>query len=196
MINSLFSATPAISSKNVYVYLDDIIIRSKDPESHLATLKAVILKFKEAGLKIKLSKYEFLKSKKLFWGHIVDGHGIHTMDDKILAIERFPQPQNADNVRSFLGLCGYSRPFIKKKIAAMALPSIQLLKKDVPFHWNAAQIKSFQELIVALTNAPVLAFFDYESPFILYTDVSAQGLGAVLMQEDARGKNIAIAYAS
>ena len=67
-------------------------------------------------------------------------------------------------------------------------------KKDVPFHWNAAQIKSFQELKVAPTNVPVLAFSDYESPFILYKDASAQGLDAVLMREDARGKNFAIAY--
>ena len=66
MINNLFSATPFILSKNVYVYLDDIIICGKDPESHLATLKAVLLKLKEAGLKIKLSKCEFLKSKITF----------------------------------------------------------------------------------------------------------------------------------
>ena len=128
--------------------------------------------------------------------YIVDGHGIHTMYDKILEVKRFSQPQSSDNVRSFFGLCGYYRPFIKN-FAAIALPLTQLLKKkDVPFHWNAAQIRSFQELKVALTNAPVLAFPDYESPFILYTDASAQGLGAALMQEDARGKNFAITYAS
>ena len=161
----------------------------------MATLKAVLLKLKEAGLKIRLSKCEFLISKITFLGHIVDGHGIHTMDDKILAVKRFPQSQSADNVRSFLGLCGYYKPLVKN-FAAIAVPLTQLLKKDVLFHWNAAQIKSFQELKVALTNAPVLAFPDYESPFILYTDVSAQGLGAALMQEDARGKNFAVAYTS
>ena len=107
MINNLFSATPSTLSKNVYVYLDDIIICGNDPESHLATLKAVLLKLKEAGLKIKLSKCEFLKSKITFLGHIVDGHRIHTMDDKILAVKRFPQPQSADNIRFFLGLYGY-----------------------------------------------------------------------------------------
>ncbi len=70
------------------------------------------------------------------------------------------------------------------------------MKKDIPFHWNAAQAKSFEALKQALTNAPVLAFPDYSAPFILCTDASALGVGAVLMQTDARGKNRVIAYAS
>ena len=71
-----------------------------------------------------------------------------------------------------------------------------MLKKDIPFHWYAAQDKSFQDLKFALTHAPVLAFPHYKAPFILYTDASALGLGAVLMQTDACGKNRVIAYAS
>ena len=78
----------------------------------------------------------------------------------------------------------------------MALPLTRLLKRDVPFHWNAAQEKSFQDLKIALINASVLAFLDYKAPLIVYTGASALGLGAVLMQEDARDKNCAIAYAS
>ncbi len=73
---------------------------------------------------------------------------------------------------------------------------MQLLKKEVPFHWNAPQEKSFQNLKTALTNAPVLAFPNYEVPFVLCTDACALGLFTVLMQPDTRGKNRAIAYAS
>ncbi len=110
MINTLFSD---LIGKGVYTYLDDLIICSKDGDSHLAKLEAVLLKLREAGLKAKLTKCEFLKSRITFLGHILDGDGIHTMDDKISAIKIFPQPQNVENVRSFLGLCGYYRPFIR-----------------------------------------------------------------------------------
>jgi len=192
MINNLFSD---LLGKHVYAYLDDLIICSTDMESHLASLEAVLLKLKEAGLKAKLSKCEFLKAKISFLGHVVDEHGIHTVDDKIKAVKNFPQPRSVDNVRSFLGLAGYYRCFVKN-FAALASPLIKLLKKDVPFHWNDPQVKSFEALKQALTNSPVLSFPNYEAPFILCTDASALGLGAVLMQRDACGKNRVIAYAS
>ncbi len=72
---------------------------------------------------------------------------------------------------------------------------VTLLKKDVPFHWNAAQEQSFRSFKFALTNSPVLAFPD-TAPFILYTDASALGLGVVLMQTNEWGKNRVIGYAS
>ncbi len=117
------------------------------------------------------------------------------MDDKISAIKDFPQPQNTEKVRSFVGLCGCYRPFIRG-FARIASPLTQLLRKEVPFHWDAPQDKSFNDLKSTLINVPTLAFPDYSVSFSLYTDASALGLGAVLMQPDARGKNHAIAYAS
>ncbi len=126
---------------------------------------------------------------------MVDEHGIHTMGDKIMAVKNFPQPQDVEKVRSFIGLCGCYRCFVKN-FAASASPLSQLMKRDIPFHWNAAQAKSFEALKQALTNAPVSAFPDYSAPFPLCTDVSALGVGAVLMQTDACGKYRVIAYAS
>ncbi len=117
------------------------------------------------------------------------------MDDKISAIKKFPHPRTVDNVRSFLGFCGYYRPFIGG-FAKIAHPLTQLLKKEMPFVWKAAQEKSFNDFKSALINAPCLAFPDYDIPFDLCTDASALGLGAVLLQQDARGKNRAIPYAS
>ncbi len=103
MINTLF----AMLGKDVYAYLDDLIICSKNGDTHLADLEAVLLKLKEAGLKAKLTKCEFLKAKITFLGHTVDANGIHTMDDKISPIKKFPQPRTVENIRSFIGLCGY-----------------------------------------------------------------------------------------
>ena len=192
MINTIFTGR---IGKTVFAYLDDIIIASKDHESHLENLKLVLQRLQEAGLKAKITKCEFLKAKIKFLGHVVDGEGIHTVDDKIMAVQGFPQPESVDNVRSFLGLAGYYRPFIKH-FATIASPLTKLTKKEVPFHWDAVHEQSFNELRTALTNAPVLSFPDYTAPFILCTDASALGLGAVLMQADNRGKNYVIAYAS
>ncbi len=129
------------------------IIRGKDGDSHLAKLEAVLLKLRKAGLKAKLTKCEFLKLKITFLGHTLDGDGIHTMDDKISAKENFPHPQNLEKVWSFLGLCGYYRPFIRG-FARTVSTLTQLLRKEVKFNRNAPQDKNFNDLKSALINAP------------------------------------------
>ncbi len=109
MINTLFAD---MLGENIYEKLDDLIIRSKNGDNHLADLEAVLPKLKEARLKANLTKCEFLKAKITFLGHTVDGSRIHTLDDKISAIMKFPQLRIIKNVRSFIELCGYYRPFI------------------------------------------------------------------------------------
>ncbi len=99
--------------KNVYAYLDEVIIFNKDSKSYFDTLVQVLLRLKNAGLKAKLTKCELLKDRISFLEHQVDHAGIHTMDDETQAVKNFPQPQSADKVRSFLGLWGYYRSFVK-----------------------------------------------------------------------------------
>ena len=192
MINSLFAGA---IGKGIFVYLDDLIIVSKDLDSHLKQLALVFQKLTQAGLKVKLAKCEFLKSRIEFLGHLIDGDGIHTVDSKIVAVKNFPTPKSVENVRSFLGLAGYYRAFVKN-FASIASPLTRLLKKDVPFLWNDAQQQSFTTLKEALTHAPILAFPDYALPFTMCTDASALGVGAVLMQTEPGKRPHAIAYAS
>ncbi len=134
--------------------------------SHMDTLQKVLKRLQEVGLKLKLTKCEFFKPKIKFLGHEVDEQGIHTVDDKIAAVVKFPQPKTAENVRSFLGLAWYYRPFIKS-FAARANPLTKLLKKKEPFHWGSDQDKSFKDLKQALTQAPVLTFPDFKDPFLI-----------------------------
>ncbi len=100
-----------------------------------------------------------------------------------------------ENVRSFLGLAGYYRPFIKN-FAARANPLTQLLKKETPFHLGSEQESSFKDLKHALTHAPVLVFPNFDDPFIIFTDASGVGIGAALMQTDGAGKQHVMAFAS
>ncbi len=135
MVSSLFSA---LIGNGMFCYLDDLIIVSKDLESHLHKLDLVFTKLKEAGLKAKLSKYDFLKSRIEFLGHVVDEEGTHTVDSKINAVKHFATPQNVVNVPSFLCLAGYYRAFVRN-FAYIAFPLTRLVKKDVPFIWHDAQ---------------------------------------------------------
>ncbi len=123
----------------------------------METLKSVLKRLQDIGLKLKLTKCEFLKPRIKFLGHEVDEQGIHTVDDKIAAVPKFPQPKTVENVRSFLGLARYYCPFIKN-FAARANPLTQLLKKDTPFHWGSEQESSLNDLKHALTHSLVLVF--------------------------------------
>ena len=192
MVNTLFAG---MIGHGLFVYLDDIIIVSKDMDSHLRQLDTVFTRLSEAGLKVKLSKCDFLKPRITFLGHVVDESGIHTSDDKVSAVRNFPVPRNSDHVRSFLGLAGYYRPFIQG-FASIASPLTRLLKKDVTFTWEEAHQAAFDHLKEALTKAPVLSFPDYTLPFAIYTDASSHGVGAVLMQQAESSRPRVIAYAS
>ncbi len=159
------------------------------------TLKAVLHRLQEVGLKLKLTKYEFLQPRIKFLGRVVDEFGIHTVDDKIKAIAEIPQPMSTDNLRSFLGVTGYYKPLIKD-FAARASHLTHLLKKDVPLQWLPAQQSSFEDFKKALMQASVLVFINFKNPFQLCTDVSASGLGAALIQTDNSGKKHVIVFAS
>ncbi len=192
MVNTLFAG---VIGNGLFVYLDDLIVVLKDLDCHLKKLSLVFQKLTQAGCKVKLTKCEFLKSRIEFLGHLVDGDGMHTVDSKITAVKNFPTPKSVERVRSFLGLAGYYRAYVKN-FTSTASPRTRLLKKDVPFLWNDAQQQSLNTLKDVLTRAPILAFPDYSLSFTLCTDASALGTGAVLMQTGESKRHHVIAYAS
>ena len=192
LINEVFHG---ILGNGVFAYLDDIIVVSQDMETHFQRLNDVLARLAHAGLKVKLSKCNFLRKRLTFLGHVVDANGLHTSDDKVAAVKNFPRPETVKQLKSFLGLSGYYRPFVPH-YATLSSPLLRLLKKDAPFIWRDEQEHAFNALKTALTTAPVLAFPNFQEPFILVTDASGKGLGAALMQRDVRNKNRPIAYAS
>lgn len=181
--------------KFVVVYLDDILIYSKNVEEHAQHLAEVFQKLSDNQLYIKISKCEFGKSQMSFLGHMISSSGLAPEQDKIKAVNDWPIPlMNISDVRGFLGLTGYYRRFIKD-YAKIALPLTEVLKKDAPLIWTVSMSESAQKLKRALTEAPVLRLPDLTLSFTLTTDASKHAVGAVLSQDDGNGSR-PVAYES
>ncbi|KAG7583636.1 Ribonuclease H-like superfamily [Arabidopsis suecica] len=174
----------------VIIFIDDILVYSKDRETHQNHIRTVLERLREQKLFAKLSKCSFWQRSIRFLGHIISDQGVSVDPEKIRSIKEWPRPKNATEIRSFLGLAGYYRRFVKG-FASMAQPMTRLTGKDTKFQWSEECEKSFSELKSMLTSAPVLTLPEADEPYMVYTDASIMGLGCVLMQ---RGR--VIAYAS
>jgi len=176
------------------VYLDDIIIFSKTVEQHLALLRDVFSRLRQAGLKIKPSKCHLLQTSVHYLGHVVSAKGIETDPGKVKCVSNWPVPTTSKELSSFLGLASYYRRFIKN-FAHVAAPLHALIHKGKSWQWSAECTEAFFELKKRLISAPVLMLPDFSKSFVLDTDASGEGLGAVLSQI-INGKEHVISYAS
>ena len=176
-------------------YFNDVIIFSKTMPEHCMHLTFVLNRFCQHNLRVKATKCSFGADKVVYLGHTVSHEGIHTDPRKIQVIKALPPPSNLENLRSFLGLAGYYRKFIPD-FATVSAPLIALTKKGVKFLWTDQHQNAFQTLKQHLCSAPILAYPDFDRPFLLQTDASDVGLGAVLAQRDINGQERVIAYAS
>ncbi|KAD7479067.1 hypothetical protein E3N88_02203 [Mikania micrantha] len=174
----------------VIVFIDDILIYSKNEKEHEQHLRTVLELLKEEQLYAKFSKCEFWLREVQFLGHVINSNGIHVDPAKIEAIKNWDVPTTPTEIRSFLGLAGYYRRFISN-FSKIALPLTKLTQKSEPFVWTHKQEEAFQTLKQRLCNAPILTLPEGSDDFVVYCDASHQGLGCVLMQRDK-----VIAYAS
>ena len=176
--------------KFVIVFIDDILVYSRDEEEHANHMRLVLQTLREKQLYAKFNKCEFWLDQVVFLGHIVSGEGIKVDPKKIEAILNWEPLKNVPELRSFLGLAGYYRRFVKG-FSIIAAPLTKLLRKHVEYKWTEACQSSFEELKMKLTTTPVLASPSGTGGFVVYSDASYQGLGCVLMQHGR-----VIAYAS
>ena len=174
----------------VVVFIDDILVYSKDRESHDAHLRVVLETLRKEHLYAKLSKCEFWMNEVSFLGHIVSKEGIQVDPKKIEVVVEWKPPRNVTEVRSFLGLAGYYRRFVKG-FSMTAAPMTRLLQKNVKYEWSEKCQRSFDKLKAFLTEALVLTQLTRGREYVIFSDASLNGLGCVLMQE---GK--VVAYAS
>jgi hypothetical protein len=179
----------------VEVYIDDIMIHSKNFEDHIIHVTKVLQKLREHNLVVKLKKSRFCEQQIEFLGHEIGKDGIKPNSKKVETINKIKEPQTLTELRSFLGLCSYYRRFIKG-FSKKAKPLYKLLEKDVPYEWTDEQQNTFEWLKQCLTESPILSHPNFDKEFILITDASADGLGAILAQKNDKDKEVVIAYAS
>ncbi|KAG1440545.1 hypothetical protein G6F57_018987 [Rhizopus arrhizus] len=176
--------------KFVLVYLDDILVFSKTAEEHKEHLRLVLSKLREHKLYANPKKCTFNKSEVEFLGYRVSEKGMLPSSSKVKAIQDWPQPKNVQEVRQFIGLCSHYRRFIPG-FSTVATPLTDLTKgtgaKKRPVQWSQECQAAFVKLKELMSSAPVLQPPDLSKPFIIETDASDFGVGAVLLQKDERG---------
>ena len=176
------------------IYLDDVVIFSSSFNEHLQRLRLVFDRFRESGLKLKLTKCHFAGRSVKCLGHIVSDKGIMTDPDKIEVIRTWPQPTNARDVKSFLGLARYYRCFIKG-FSTICSPLNKFLQKEESFSWSSKCDEAFQMLKSKLATAPILSYPTVDGIFTLDTDATSTSIGAVLSQRQGDSEKV-ICYAS
>jgi len=172
--------------KSVLSFLDDILIFSRTREEHLRHIREVLERLRAKKLYGKLSKCEFMRSEVGFLGHRIGENGLCVSPDKVDAVKSWPTPGNVHDVRSFLGLAGFYRRFVKG-FSEIALPMTELTHDKAPWKWGSEQQKAFDQLKAALCSAPVLILPDPTKPFVLNCDSCAFAIGATLQQDHGNG---------
>ncbi|XP_073784003.1 uncharacterized protein [Danio rerio] len=164
-------------------YLDDLIVHSESWEEHLSRLRRVLLDLRRAGLTANPKKCHLGLAEARYLGFHIGRGLIQPQQNKVKALQETPQPTTKTQVRAFLGLAGYYRCFIPN-FSSIASPLTDLTRKGQPerIRWTKEADDAFRALKKSLTSSPVLHAPDFGCPFILQTDASDSGLGAVLSQ--------------
>ncbi|GBM26318.1 Retrovirus-related Pol polyprotein from transposon 297 [Araneus ventricosus] len=183
-----------LSSEACLVYLDDIIIVGRTFEEHLNNLREVFQRLQKANLKLNPKKCRFFQKEVAYLGHVTSAEGVKTDPEKIKAVVVWPRPDKIHDLRSFLGLCTYYRRFVRN-FSAIARPLHKLTEAKSNFNWTDECEKSFNSLKQALTSSPILTYPRTDKDFILDTDASNEGIGAVLSQNTGNEERV-IAYFS
>nr|GEY21332.1 putative reverse transcriptase domain-containing protein [Tanacetum cinerariifolium] len=159
--------------KFVIVFIDDILIYSKNKEEHGEHLKTILKLLKDEKLYAKFSKCDFWLNSVQFLGHVIDSSGIHVDPAKIEAIKSWVASTTPTEVRQFLGLAGYYRRFIKE-FSLIAKPLTKLTQKNKPFIWGNDEEEAFQTLKRKLCSAPILSLPEGSKDFVVYCDASCK----------------------
>ena len=186
------------------VYLDDVLIFGKDYPEHLHRIELIFQKFSDAGIKLSPNKCNFFQTELQFLGHMVTSEGIKPDPNKVAKVSNWPKPCSIEDLRSFLGFSNYYRRFIKNysdltrplelMMKSSAQGDINKMKKKALI-WTNDTDGAFSILKSKLTKAPILGYPNNKDMFVLDTDASHFGMGAVLSQRQ-NGTERVIEYAS
>ena len=175
-------------------FIDDVIVYSNSCEEHLQQLQGVLERINSVGLTCHPRKCQFGLRTIPYLGLQVGNGQLTVQQAKVAVLDKLPPPTDLGRLRTFLGFTGYYRRFVKN-YASVCKPLTLLTRKEEPWRWEDVQERAFRSLCRALQTAPVLNLPLFSQPFILYTDWSSVGMGAILSQE-IEGAEGVIAYAS
>ena len=177
-------------------FVDDIMVHTETWDRHISELQELFKRLREAKLTARPTKCMIAVTQVGFLGHVVGNGTVKPNPEKVLAIQKCCRPSTKKQVRSFMGLVGYYRKFIPN-FSAISAPLTDLTKKGEPtkVRWDQEHVIAFQTLISLLSKSPILCLPDFEKQFIVRTDASDIGIGAVLLQE-YQGCKFPICYAS
>ena len=183
-----------LACEKCLIYLDDVLVMGQTFAAHLGNLREVFTRLSAAGLKLKPAKCHLVRPQVSVLGYVVSANGISADPEKVRAMLEYPTPKDLKSLRAFLGLTSYYCRFIPC-YSAIAQPLYYLTRKDTPFEWTKDCDNAFTQLKTVLTEAPVI-YPQFGHPFLLETDASGLGLGAVLSQKQDDGTTCPVAYAS
>ncbi|GJP49037.1 hypothetical protein CLOM_g8297 [Closterium sp. NIES-68] len=178
----------------VVVYLDDILVYSRDMQQHVEHLRRVFEILRRERFYVKLSKSDFALEKDQFLGHIVSAQGVHVDPKKVEGVSTWKTPENVKELQQFLGFANYYNRFVPQ-YAKISASLTNLLNKNTPYKWEPQHQEAVEQLKQALTSAPVLILPDPKCDYVIKDDASDQAVGAVLMQDQGNGLQ-PIAYLS
>uniref|UniRef100_A0A803SL45 Gypsy retrotransposon integrase-like protein 1 n=2 Tax=Anolis carolinensis TaxID=28377 RepID=A0A803SL45_ANOCA len=168
------------------IYLDDILIFSKDEKEHRQHVKQVLHRLRANGLFAKASKCVFHVPEVEFLGHVVSGRELKMDPHKVDAVNSWQELRTKKDVQRFLGFANYYREFIPN-FAKLTVPLTQLLRKKQPFVWGREAHEAFLQLKSSFQSDNILTHPDVDKPFVVEADASSYALGAVLSQKDSSG---------
>ena len=179
----------------VCVYLDDILVSGTNDSEHRQRLDRVLEILSSRGLRLCKDKCSFGKTMVQYLGHMIDGNGLHPLNDKIKSISAAPAPKNVTELKSFLGMLQFYSRFLDN-LATTIEPLTRLLRKNCVFSWGNSQQQAFNRAKKMLLSHSVLVHFDPSKEIVLSCDASPYGVGAVLAHVMSDGTERPIAYYS
>ncbi|KAK3739292.1 hypothetical protein QZH41_007139 [Actinostola sp. cb2023] len=174
---------------------DDVIVFGQTQNDHDETLEKTLKKFSDNHLTLNAKKCEFNKTSLEFFGFVFSDGGMKPDPKKVEDIQNLEPPTNVKELRSILGMTGYSSRFIPD-YATITAPLRELTHKNSSWNWTTTHQEAFETLKEKLQSAPALAYFDISKSTEIAVDASPVGLGAILTQKDENGHSHVIAYGS
>ncbi|XP_029169579.1 uncharacterized protein LOC114939432 [Nylanderia fulva] len=183
-VHMMFEAL--IRENKILIYLDDLLIATKDLDEHIEILSRVFEVAGENRLGFRLDKCHFARTEIKYLGYCVSRHGIRPSDENVASVVDYPVPRSAKNMQHFLGLASYFRRFIPG-FSLLAKPLYDLIRKNATFKYESSESAAFETLKRHLSNGPVLAIYSPQAETELHCDASASGFGGILLQKQSDG---------